>query len=70
MEPTKTIARESLRELIDASRPAVTRPQAHVVKRSRVRRDTRPVREPSALRGLILVVVLALAVRQLVVWIF
>ena len=71
MEPdTKTIRRESLRDLIDASRAATAKPHAHVVKRSQVRRDRRTVREPSALRGLVLVVLLALGIRSLVMWIF
>ncbi len=68
MESTKTIERESLRELIDASRPVKGRP--HVVKRSKVRTDVPPAREPSALRGLVLVVLLALGIRSLVVWLF
>jgi len=70
MEPdTKTIRRESLRDLIEASRAATATPHAHVVKRSQVRRDLH-TREPSALRGLVLVVLLALGIRQLVVWVF
>ncbi len=68
MESTKTIERESLRELIDASRPA--KGHAHVVKRSKVRGDVPAAREPSALRGLVLVVLLALGIRSLVVWLF
>jgi hypothetical protein len=68
MEPdTKMIERESLRDLIDASRPKA---HAHVIKRSEVARDVHTTREPSALRGLILVVLLALGVRSLVLWIF
>ncbi len=71
MEPdTKMIQRDSLRELIDASRGASETRHAHVVKRSQVRRDLRTVREPSALRGLVLVVLLALGIRSLVLWIF
>lgn len=70
---TKPIQRESLRELIDASRVGTAPAHAHVV-----RRDSRPhlrpaaaepVRDASALRGLLWVLVLALAVRQLLIWI-
>lgn len=70
MESTKTIERESLRELIDATRAATEKPHAHVVRRAQVRRDRRTVREPSALRGLLLVLLLALGIRSLVLWIF
>jgi len=71
MEPdTKTIRRESLQDLIEASRGGMATPHAHVVKRSQVRREPRTAREPSALRGLVLVVLLALGIRSLVMWIF
>ena len=69
MEPdTKTITRESLSDLIAATRQS--RPHARVIPRSQARRHLATVREPSALRGLIFLVLLALAVRTLVLWIF
>lgn len=69
MEPeTKTIARDSLGKLIAATRDA--RPHARVIPRAQARRHLATVREPSALRGLILLVVIALAVRAFVLWIF
>ena len=68
---TKPIQRDSLRELIDASsRSGTAHPHAHVVRRDSVRRPAVPMREPSALRGLVLVLVLALGVRQLLLWMF
>jgi hypothetical protein len=71
MDPeTKTIQRDSLRDLIDASRAPNEKHHAHVVKRAQVRRDVRTVREPSALRGLFIVLLLALGIRSLVVWFF
>ena len=71
MDPqTKPIERDSLRELIDATRAATEKPHAHVVKRSQVRRHVRAAREPSAMRGLVLVVLLALGIRSLVMWLF
>jgi hypothetical protein len=71
MDPdTKTIQRESLLDLIDASRAQTVKPQpAHVVRRARVRRRELG-REPSALRGLVIVVLFLLAMRSLVLWIF
>jgi hypothetical protein len=66
---TKPIQRDSLRELIDASSRSGTA-HAHVVRRDSVRRQAIPMREPSALRGLVLVLVLAFAVRQLLLWLF
>lgn len=71
MDPsTKPIQRESLRDLIDASRSGNAIPNPHVVRRDSVRQKTVPGHEPSALRGLVIVLVLALAVRQLLLWIF
>jgi hypothetical protein len=71
MDPdTKTIQRESLLDLIDASRAQTVKPQhAHVVRRARVRRRELG-REPSALRGLVIVLLFVLAMRSLVLWIF
>jgi len=66
---TKPIARDSLRGLIDATRDA-GRPHAHVIRRRQARQNLATVREPSALRGLVLLVVIALAVRAFVLWIF
>jgi len=66
---TKPIARDSLRGLIDATRDAA-RPHAHVIRRRRARESIATVREPSALRGLILLVLIALAVRALVLSLF
>ena len=69
MEPeTKTIARESLGSLIAATRDS--RPHARVIPRSQARRHLATVREPSALRGLIFLVLIALGVRTLVLWFF
>lgn len=66
-EQTKTIQRDSLQDLLHASRAPTARPHAHTIRRTqRVRRDLG--REPSALRGLILVLLLALGVRQLILW--
>jgi hypothetical protein len=67
---TKPIQRDSLRELIDASSRSGIAPHAHVVRRDSVRRPAVPMREPSALRGLVIVLALALGVRQLLLWIF
>ena len=67
---TKPIARDSLRGLIDATRDTA-RPHAHVIRRRRqARQNLATVREPSALRGLVLLVLIALVVRALVLWIF
>ena len=68
MEPTKTIARDSLAPLVAATRES--RPHARVIPRSQARRHLQTVREPSALRGLIFLVLIALGVRTLVMWIF
>ena len=69
MEPeTKTIARDSLGSLLAATRES--RPHARVIPRSQARRHLQTVREPSALRGLILLLLIALGVRTLVLWIF
>ncbi len=69
MEPeTKTIARDSLGQLIAATREA--RPHARVIPRSLARRHLKTVREPSALRGLILLLVIAFGFRALVLWLF
>jgi hypothetical protein len=68
-EATKTIERDSLQDLLHASRAQTAKPHAHTIRRTRlVRRELG--REPSALRGLIIVVLLALGVRSLVLWIF
>jgi cytochrome c-type biogenesis protein CcmH/NrfG len=68
---TKPIQRDSLRELIDASKMGTAKPHAHVVRRDSVRSQAVPTTnsEASALRGLVMVIVLALAVRQLLLWI-
>lgn len=69
---TKPIARDSLRGLIDATRD-VGRPHAHVIRRRQARQARQhvaTVREPSALRGLVLLVAIALVVRVFVVWVF
>jgi hypothetical protein len=67
---TKPIQRDSLLDLLDASRAQPAKQHAHTVKRGqRVLRRERH-REPSALRGLLIVVLLVLAVRSLVLWIF
>ncbi len=69
MEPeTKTIARDSLGQLLAATRDS--RPHARVIPRSQARRHLQTVREPSALRGLILLLLIAFGVRTLVLWIF
>ena len=69
MEPeTKTISRESLGDLIAETR--TSRPHARVIPRSQARRHLETVREPSALRGLIFLVLIALGVRTLVLWLF
>jgi hypothetical protein len=65
---TKPLARDSLRPLIEASRES--RPHARVIPRSQARRHVETVREPSALRGLILLVLIALGVRAVVHWLF
>jgi hypothetical protein len=71
MDPsTKPIQRESLRDLLDASRSGNALPHVHTVRRDSVRQKTVTGREPSALRGLVMVLVLALGVRQLLLWIF
>lgn len=71
MDPqTKTIERESLQDLLVASRAQTAKPHAHVVQRTQKIRRRELGREPSALRGLILVLLLALGVRSLVLWIF
>lgn len=70
MDPqTKTIERESLRDLLHASRAQTEKPHAHVVKRTqRIRRDLG--REPSAFRGLIIVLLLVFGIRWLLMAIF
>ena len=71
MDPeTKPIQRDSLLDLLDASRAQPAKPHAHTVKRTQwvMRRERK--REPSALRGLLIVVLLVLGVRALVLWIF
>jgi hypothetical protein len=70
MDPeTKTIERESLRDLLDASRAQTERPHAHVVKRTeKVRRELG--REPSAFRGLVIVLLAIFGVRWLLLSIF
>ncbi len=69
MEPeTKTIARDSLGPLLAATRES--RPHARVIPRAQARRHLQTVREPSALRGLILLLVIALSVRAFVLWLF
>jgi hypothetical protein len=68
---TKPIQRDSLLDLLDASRAQPARQQhAHTVRRTQrmVRRERQ--REPSALRGLLIVVLLVLGVRWLVLAIF
>lgn len=65
---TKTIERESLRDLLHASRAPIEKPHAHVVQRTqKVRRELG--REPSAFRGLIIVLVLVFGIRSLLMWI-
>lgn len=66
---TKPIARDSLRGLIDATKD-IGRPHAHVIRRRQARQHLATVREPSALRGLVLLVVIAFAVRAFVLWLF
>jgi len=66
---TKPIARDSLRGLIDATRD-VGRRHAHVIRRRQARQHLATVREPSALRGLILLVVIAYVIRAFVLWVF
>lgn len=69
MEPeTKTISRESLGDLLAETR--TLRPHARVIPRSQARRHLATVREPSALRGLIFLLLIALGVRTIVMWIF
>jgi hypothetical protein len=65
---TKPIQRDSLLDLLDASRAQPVKRHAHTVKRTQrmMRRERK--REPSALRGLVLVVLLVLLVRSLVMW--
>jgi hypothetical protein len=65
---TKPIARDSLGQLLAATRGS--RPHARVIPRALARRHLATVREPSAMRGLILLLLIALGVRTLVLWIF
>jgi hypothetical protein len=71
---TKPIQRDSLRELIDATKTTGNAtPHQHVVRRdssSRSQAIPTTTDQPSALRGLVMVIVAALAVRQLLLWIF
>ena len=70
MDPeTKTIQRESLRDLLDASRAQTAKPHAHVVKRTQTGRRELG-REPSAFRGLVIVLLAIFGVRWLVLAIF
>lgn len=65
---TKPIQRDSLLDLLDASRAQPVKPHAHTVKRTQRVMQRERKREPSALRGLVLVVLLVLLVHSLVMW--